>query len=117
MEKPLLLVDRPVREMRWVLVGLVVMVASAGCADSRGNHETQLIEGVVVGIEAGDGFGEVESFTVKDGETQVVIHVDPQATYHFPLGHLNAHRAGGEPVRVEVETRDGKRVAVSIGDA
>lgn len=88
-----------------------------GCGDAEPIRQSQEIEGLVVEISTGDGFGEVESFTIKDGAKQFVIHVDPQATYDFPLGHLNSHRAGAEPVRVEAESRDGKLVAVSISDA
>lgn len=75
------------------------------------------VVGLVVDIQTGAGFGEVESFMVKEGDDQFEIFVDPDVTYDFPLAHLNAHRAGAEPVRVEAETRDGRLVAVTIGDA
>ena len=71
----------------------------------------------MIGIESGDGFGDVDSFTVKDGADQFEIYVDQAITYDFALAHLNAHLTGAEPVLVEVESRDGKLVATSIGDA
>lgn len=43
--------------------------------------------------------------------------VDPDATYDFPLAHLNAHHAGAEPVRIEAIMRDGRLVTTEIGDA
>jgi len=103
--------------MRPVSFAIVIILATGGCAGSNGAVRTQRIEGVVIEIRAGDRLGDIESFTVKDGKEQFVIHVDPHAKYDFPLGHLNAHRAGAEPVRVDVESRDGKLVAVSISDA
>jgi hypothetical protein len=103
--------------MRPVLVTLVILIAITVCASPDGNDQTQRIEGIVVDIRAGDEFGEVDAFTIKAGAKQLVIHVDPQATYDFPLGHLNAHRAGAEPIRVEASLQGGKWVATDIGDA
>ncbi len=71
---------------------------------------------MVISIGRGGGFGEIEGFTIKDGDQEFEILIDPDAAYAFPLAHLNSHRAGAEPVRVEAETRDGKLVAVSIDD-
>lgn len=73
--------------------------------------------GVVIDIQTGSGFGEVESFTVKEGSEEHEIFVDPDATYDFPLAHLNSHRVGAEPVSVEAELREGDLVAVAISDA
>jgi len=53
----------------------------------------------------------------KDGSKKSEIFVDPEATYDFPLAHLNAHRAGADPIRVEAVMRDCKLVAIEIGDA
>lgn len=97
-----------------ILLGLVF--ALGACAD-EGSDGSQVIVGLVVDIRTGTGFGEVESFTVKEGSEEFEIFVDPDATYDFPLAHLNAHRAGAEPVRVAAETRAGRLVAVAIGDA
>ena len=72
---------------------------------------------MVTTIDSGQAFGAVESFVVKDGEETYRIHVDHDITYDFPLAHLSSHRAGAEPVRVEVERRENKLYATSISDA
>jgi hypothetical protein len=95
---------------------LLVVASAAGCSSPAGD-DTRAIEGVVVDIRSGAGFGEVQSFTVKDGTEDLEVFVDPDASYDFPLAHLNAHRAGAEPVRIEAELRDGRLVATEIGDA
>lgn len=95
---------------------LVMVAAGSACGGSQGD-ETREIVGVVVDIRSGDGFGEVERFTVKEEPDEFEIFVDPEATYAFPLAHLNAHRAGAEPVRVEAVMQDGKLIATEIGDA
>jgi len=96
---------------------VVMLAAAAACEDSQNGEGQRVIVGVVVDINSGSGFGEVESFTVKQGADELEIFVDPEATYDFPLAHLNSHRVGAEPVRVEAEMRNGKLVAISIGDA
>jgi hypothetical protein len=100
-----------------LLLALLIVAASAGCKGSGGSDESRRIEGLVLRIESADGFGEVESFTVKDGTEEFEIYIDQAITYDFPLAHLNAHRAGADPVLVEAESRDGRLVAISIGDA
>ena len=103
--------------MRALLAALVVTVLVVSACGSSEAPGTQEIVGVVIRIDSGSGFGDVESFTVKQGDQEFAIFVDPDVTYDFPLAHLNSHRAGAEPVRVEAETREGKLVATSIGDA
>lgn len=77
----------------------------------------QRITGVVTTIESGQGFGAVKSFVVKDGEETYRVYVDHDVTYDFPLAHLSSHKAGAEPVRVEMERRGEKLYATSISDA
>lgn len=72
---------------------------------------------MVTTIESGEGFGAVRSFVVKDGEATYRIYVDPDVTYDFPLAHLSSHKAGAEPVRVEIQRRGDKLYATSISDA
>lgn len=96
---------------------LLTLVLILGACGDNGTGGTQEVVGVVVDIQTGSGFGEVESFTVKDGSEEFEIFVDPDVTYDFPLAHLNSHRAGAEPVRVQAETREGKLVAIAISDA
>ena len=100
-----------------LLMTFVVLTTAAACGNSQGSDGNRVILGVVVDIKSGSGFGEVESFTIKDGAEEFEIFVDPEVTYDFPLAHLNSHRAGAEAVRVEAESTEGKLVAVSISDA
>lgn len=99
----------------FVIAALVSLAACSSGAPK--SDEVRTITGVITSIDTGDGFGEVDSFEIKDGDEIVLIYVDPDAVYDFPMAHLNAHRAGAEPVRVEAESRDGKLIAVSISDA
>ncbi len=101
---------------RSFVVGLGLVLILGACSGEGSNGPREIV-GLVVDIQSGGGFGEVKSFTVKEGDEQFEIFVDPDVTYDFPLAHLNAHRAGAEPVRVEAETRGGKLFAVAIGDA
>lgn len=104
--------------MRVSLATLLATVSLVtACGSSQTAPVTQEIVGIVIKIDTGEGFGEVESFTIKDGAEKLEIFVDPTAMYELPLAHLNSHRAGAEPVRVDAETRDGQLVAVSIVDA
>lgn len=103
------------RALLAALLATVVPVVSACSSETAPG--TQEIVGVVISIDSGSGFGDIESFTIKDGGQEFEIFIDPDATYGFPLAHLNSHRASAEPVRVEAETREEKLVAVSIDDA
>ena len=99
-----------------LFVVLLAAISCGGPSSGSADAPTELA-GVVVGIETAGGFGEVESFTIKDGTRTYEIFVDPEITYGFPLAHLNSHRTGAEPVRVEVERRSGRLIALSIEDA
>lgn len=107
----------PSNGMRQSLAILLGLVFALGACASEVSDGSQEIVGLVVDIQTGTGFGEVKSFTVKEGAEEFEIFPDPGVTYDFPLAHLNAHRAGAEPVRVEAEIRDGKLVALAISDA
>ncbi|HVL65220.1 MAG TPA: hypothetical protein VM573_08650 [Actinomycetota bacterium] len=74
-----------------------------------------VIEGVILDIES-ESLGEVESFTLKDGDRTFEIFIDPEVDYGFPLSHLNEHMVSSEPVRCELEERDGKLYAQTIED-
>lgn len=104
--------------MRFFLTLMIIFAFLPGCGSSSDSPTgPRELTGVVTTIESGEGFGAVESFTVKDGEETYRIYVDHDITYDFPLAHLNSHKAGAEPVRVEVERRDNKLYATSISDA
>ena len=90
---------------------------SSSCTSSEPAGAPEAITGVVTTIESGQGFGAVRSFVVKDGEDAYRIYVDPEVTYDFPLAHLSSHKAGAEPVRVEIQRRGDKLYATMISDA
>lgn len=95
---------------------IAAAVAAAACSGSAPDGPPSRLTGVVVGIEA-RGVTEVDSFTLKAGDETYEIHIDPDRGYGFPPSHLNAHRAGAEPVTVRVSERDGRLIALSIRDA
>lgn len=68
-------------------------------------------------ITEGEGFGNVESFELRsEGETYEIL-IDPEREYGFPLGHLNDHLQGADPVRVDIDQKDDSIYAVTIEDA
>ena len=95
---------------------LVLVLALAACSD-EGVPADRTVHGVIVDIESGEGFGNVLSFSVRENGRNVEIFIDPELDYEdFPLSHLFAHRAGGDPVIVGVEERSGRLYARSISD-
>ncbi len=94
----------------------LVMAVFFSCAQNATRPRPLVVTGVVVAVD-GRGLGNVQAFVVKDGDRRYRVHVARGADYGFPLGHLNAHRATGEPVTVELEQRDGRLYALSIADA
>ncbi len=103
--------------MARAFIVVLVLALGASCGNERPAEGTREIVGLVVDIQTGTGFGKIDSFTVKDGQQEYEIFVDPDSTYDFPLAHLNSHRIGAEPVRVKAELREGRLVAIEIGDA
>lgn len=90
---------------------------AAGCANGGSEEERapNVVEGVVVDVEAAS-LGEVQSFTVKDGDETYEVLVDSERDYGFPVSHLSEHIASADPVRVELEQRNGRLYAVTIED-
>lgn len=89
-----------------------------GCSDDDGPvaDRTGEVTGVVVAID-GEGFDEVESFTLRAAGADHEIWIEPGRDYAFPLNHLHAHLRGSEPVKVRYEEEDGRLVALTIEDA
>lgn len=71
---------------------------------------------MVIGIES-EGLNRVSSFTVKDDAREHEIKVDDDTRFAFTPSHLQEHRTTAEPVRVEVDDRDGVLRALSVDDA
>jgi hypothetical protein len=89
-----------------------------GCSDGNDAQRTfpDHVTGVIIEIDSGE-FGDVNSFVLKDGDERYKIFISSKVDYGFPLAHLNAHRASGEPVKVDIEERNGRPVALTIEDA
>jgi hypothetical protein len=104
--------------MRLVLALILVMsLGLAACDDgSESVGEQSVLEGVVVEIDS-PSFGEVTSFTLKEGDTTHEIYIAEDVDYSFPLGHLQEHVQSADPVVVDTQERDGKLYALFIEDA
>ena len=98
-------------------LALIVLIALglAACDDSVEITDEQPLEGVVIEIDS-PAFGEVTSFTLKDGDSTYEIYIAADVDYEFPLGHLQEHVQSADPVLVDTEERDGKLYALSIED-
>lgn len=101
-----------------MLVASGLIVASGCAADGEpAANDPELVTGVVVEIES-HGLGEVESFTLKDGDATYEVFIADDVDYDFPLGHLSEHRVGADPITVRLERRSDDRLyALSIDDA
>lgn len=99
-----------------LLVGLVACGGDESEAPSSGSDAPSAVTGVVIEVSSA-GLGRVESLVVKDGDDIYEILIDPEVDYGFNLDHLHEHRATGDPVRVQLEERDGELYAHSIVDA
>ena len=101
------------RSARLVLV--LLLFAGCGGADPA-DAPPEEITGVIVDINSA-GLDDVRSFELKAGDDHYEIFIDPERDYGFPLSHLNEHRMTGDPVRVDLEDRDGDLYALAIDDA
>ncbi|HVF54284.1 MAG TPA: hypothetical protein VNC78_11875 [Actinomycetota bacterium] len=107
----------------WAAVVVATLLLMAGCGtkeavdqpDDRASIPSS-VTGVITDIDS-EAIDEVRSFTLKDGDNVYEVNIADDVEYGFPLGHLNAHMTGAEPVTVELEDRDGTLVALSIEDA
>ena len=109
----------PVR-LRCIFLVLALAVALAACGgddsgDAGATEAPGEITGVITEIES-EGLDQVNSFVVKDGDDVYNVLIATDVDYGFPLGHLHEHRATGDPVRVELETRNGDLYALAIED-
>lgn len=97
------------RRLAALLLGGAMLLAACGGSVST-------VRGVVIEVD-GD-LTSVQSFTLRaDGGELIELVPAPDGTFTFPLSHLQEHRASLSPVVVEIEDREGVRVAVWIGDA
>jgi hypothetical protein len=73
------------------------------------------VNGFVIAIEK-EG-GRPAAFTVETENGPVRILIDDRTDYGFDLRHLEQHRTQALPVSVEVQERNGQKVALRIDDA
>jgi hypothetical protein len=99
-----------------LVVGLIACGGDGSEAPPTRSDAPSTVTGVVIEVSSA-GLGRVESLVVKDGDDSYEILIDPEVDYGFNLDHLHEHRATGDPVRVELEERDGELYAQSIVDA
>jgi hypothetical protein len=97
------------------VAALLVVVGSA-CADSQNSEIHSELTGVVLSVEA-RSITNVVSFTLTSEDRRYRVFIDPDVRYDFAPGHLREHVLSGEPVRVEVEERDGRLFATALSDA
>lgn len=102
---------------------LLAVLLAVGCAATDGPEPSSEVTeapsevtGVIVDIESAS-IEDIDSFTVRSGGESYEIFIADDVEYGFPLSHLNAHLQAGDPVRVMLEERDGRLVALSIDDA
>lgn len=100
-----------------LVAALLALVALSACsAEPAGTEpENPRLEGVVVAIDSAS-IDDITSFTLKDGDETYEIYIADDVEYGFPLGHLQEHVQGAEPVAVDTEERDGKLYALTIED-
>ena len=103
---------------RAVLGGLSAAVLMTACSSNTtsGDSAPKEVTGPVLEVD-GESLGDVTSFEVKEQDESYQIFIDPDVNYGFNLGHINEHLASGEPVRVGIDSRDGKLFATVIVDA
>lgn len=99
-----------------MLAVLVLFGAACGDGDGDASGAPDSVQGIIVNIE-GERLDRIESFRLKSGDDLYEIHIDPDRSYSFNLGHLHEHLASSEPVVVELEERRGELFALSIEDA
>jgi hypothetical protein len=92
----------------------LVSILTVACAAEPMQSPDQ-VTGVIIEVQRAQG--DITGFTVDAGSETYEIVIDPGRNYGFDLEHLVAHRATGDPVRVDVDDRDGRLVALTILDA
>ena len=103
--------------MRALTASAVLALALAGCSASEpACSDRNPVTGIVLDVESRT-LTDVRAFTLRSEGEECEILIDPERSYGFPLPHLNEHKISADPVRVEVERRDGELVALSIDDS
>ena len=101
---------------RLLVLCVLAPVVGAGCTGGPASTAPTRVTGVVVEVDS-RGLGKVTGFVIKDGGHTYEIAIDRGVDYSFPLDHLNEHRVSGAPVKVRLERRGERLVALEIEDA
>ena len=107
------------RALSRTLLALVIALSIGSCSDDGtvpASDAPGEVTGVLTDIESAS-IGDVQGFTLKDGDKTYEILIDEEVEYGFDLGHLQEHLSGSLPVTVTLEERDGALYALSIDDA
>ena len=94
----------------------LLLVLSASCGGGARPEAPAEVTGQITEIER-DGAGSITAFEVEDDDGPYRILIDPGRDYGFDLEHLEDHRRTGDPVRVDLRSRGGRLVALTILDA
>ena len=104
-----------------LFLALILTASIAACSDdgkgiAPATDAPGEVTGVLTDIESAN-IGDVQGFTLKDGDETYEILIDDGVEYEFDLGHLQEHLSGSLPVTVTLEERDGALYALSVDDA
>jgi hypothetical protein len=107
--------------MSRVLAAIAALsLVGVGCGDDRpGTPSHDVLTGTVIAVDARN-LTDIRSFTLKTGDKQVEIYIDESRNYSasgFVPQHLRDHVVSAAQVRVEVERRGERLVAVGMEDA
>ncbi len=93
-----------------LLVGVLSLLTTA-CGDSVSE-----MRGLITDVQAGS-LTEVESFTVQEEGTGKLWTFTAEGSIGFTPSHMRQHMLEGQAVAVRYREKDGRLVAVLIGDA
>ena len=101
------------RYIVWLLVALLVLLASACSADGE-----RSVEGIVTQVESAS-LTQVETFTVRDNDNNIIVfRIAPDSTQDLEEGfvpsHLREHAVAVEQVKVFYRVEDGEFLAIKI---
>jgi hypothetical protein len=92
----------------------VTVILVASCAAEQPPAPDQ-VTGMITEVRRAQG--RIIGFTLNAGTEDLHIDIDPDRDYGFDLEHLEDHRRSGDPVRVNLRSRGGRLVALTILDA
>jgi hypothetical protein len=102
-----------------VLVTGLALIAGA-CADNKPSAASRdTVTGSVIAVDA-SSLTKINSFTLRTGEDELTIYIDGDRDYSktgFLPQHLREHVISAIQVRVDVERRGDRLIALGMTDA